>query len=85
VTQGALEASVQEVLSQIQTLQLVHRLDLRFSLDFRFLKLLVLVLNAVNFTLDLIFPIVAQRYLALLVVRFELSNFLQLSFFLYFK
>lgn len=85
MAQSTFKTSVEEVLGEIQTLQLVHSFYLLFSLGSSLLKLLVLALYSVNFSLYFIFPAVPQGNLAFLVVGFEFPDLLEFSFFLNFE
>jgi hypothetical protein len=58
MAQSTLKTSVEEVLGEVQTLQLVHSFYLLFSLGSSLLELLVLALYSVNFSLYFIFPAV---------------------------
>jgi hypothetical protein len=75
------ESAREEVLCKRKTLQLVHGLDLLFSLDSSIVESLVLLLNACNLFLDFLFPIVPLSLLALVALSFEFSNLIDFRFF----
>ena len=79
------EASLQEAFRQVETLKLVHGLDLLFSPSTSVVESLVLLFDAGEFTLYLLFPIVVMILLTLLVLSFEFADLLKLGLLLDFQ
>jgi len=79
------EAALQELFGQVEALELVHGLDLLLSPSTSIVESLVLLLDARDLTLDLLFPVVVVALLTLLVLSFEFADLLQLGFFLNFQ
>lgn len=58
----------------------MHRLDLLLTLRTGNIESLVFLLDAGDFTLDLLDPLVVRLLLALVVLGLELTNFFEFSF-----
>ena len=71
---AALKIVGQEVLSDVQTLQLVHGLDLLLALHASVLKGLVLDFDALNFAFDFLLPVTVFELSPLVVLILVLSN-----------
>ena len=63
----------------------MHSLDLLLTLGSGIVQSLVLLLDEVDLTLDLLLPLLLVVLLALLVLLLELADLLQLRLFLYLK
>ena len=79
------EASREELLRDIQALKLVHSLDLLLALGSGIVQSLIFLLNEVDFTLNLLLPLLLVVFLALLVLLFKLADLLKLSLLLNFE
>jgi len=73
------------VLGHLETLQLVHGLNLLFTLSSGDVECLVLLLDAADFALDLLNPVLVGLLLAFVVFTFEFADFFQFSFLFYLK
>ena len=76
---------MEEVLGNVQALEFVHGLDLLLTLGSCVVERLVLLLDAVALSSDLLLPVLVVGILSLLVLCFELSDLLELSLLLYFE
>lgn len=73
------------MLGHLEALQLVHGLNLLFTLSSGDVERLVLLLDAADFALDLLNPVLVGLLLAFVVFTFEFADFLQFSFLFYLK
>ena len=65
---SVVKAALKEVLGHLEALQLVHGLNLLFTLSSGDVERLVLLLNAAHFALHLLNPLVVSLLLALMVL-----------------
>lgn len=73
------------MLGHLEALQLVHGLNLLLTLSSGDVERLVLLLDAADFALDLLNPVLVGLLLAFVVFTFEFADFLQFSFLFYLK
>ena len=76
---------MEEFLRNIQALELVHGLDLLLTFGSSVVQGLILLLDQVDFTLDLLLPLLVVVLLTLLVLLLELADLLELCLFLDFE
>ena len=79
------EAARKEAFRDVKTLQFVHGLELLLSLGTRIIQGLVLLLDELDLSLDLLSPLVLVVLLSLLVLLFEFADLLELSLFFHFE
>ena len=72
-------AGLKKGFCHIQALEFVHGFYLLISLASRIFKSLIFLLDSLNFTLYLFFPLFVKNDLTLVVRGFELTNFFELS------
>lgn len=82
---SVVKTALEEVLGHLEALQLVHGLNLLFTLSSGDVERLVLLLDAADFALDLLNPVLVGLLLAFVVFTFEFADFLQFSFLFYLK
>ena len=70
------------MLGHLQALELMHGLNLLLTLGAGNVQRFVLLLDAGDFALNLLYPLVVGLLLSLVVLRFELANLFQFGLFL---